>query len=410
MDVLEFDGLHYSAASLYAQSLESWEELWNWDKSLVLNIESILNELILIQKPEIQLRMAAIYLCASSKLSFHFPVLYCYGQRGAGKSTIASLAVRFRGRNILIGATNTFASIRNELNQITWFDLETKTREREGILLAYDNLRHSTFSQAPYIYQMLLQGYDRNSGVISIASEGGENLDFSTYGPKIINSVDNFFSGAHIELERRLMPIFHNRIDELIKRDIYSPEKIESFLEDKVEIDSFSWNGFHEPYFDFWQNKNHVDDYVLARNLLTKRKSPFKKQWKTSPELWTISVDLICSAYALKLFNSLGLAIDFFQEYWNFVENKKQENTSNLLELIQELISSELGSQVVNRNFLLSQGHNVAPLILSAATLKGGLKEWEKNGLLPKRASAEEVAEIMGKLGWKLTTKGWALE
>ena len=68
----------------YAQSLDSWEELWSDELTIFQNLKNIVSSAVFLPDSEIQVPIAVSYLMTSQKWAKVRPLLLCYGREGTG--------------------------------------------------------------------------------------------------------------------------------------------------------------------------------------------------------------------------------------------------------------------------------------------------------------------------------------
>lgn len=392
----------------YGDSLDSWTDSWDKNKSHYENLSQIIQQSVFIPNKLLMLPIAATYMMISSKWSIKCGILFSYGDEGSGKSEIAKIAARLHGQKNLLTPTTTFAGIRNDINSMRWIDVATKEFEKDGAILCWDNLHTETLERDLKIYQMLLFGYDRNTDKISIANSDGTNIDYFVYCPKIISSVAPIHLVPEFgELVRRIILIPHKKYEKFSPEEKREYEGVDINL-DRIPFESISWEGFEENFFAFWNDQNNCRDYVAWRKMLTKKgKKPFTLPKTITSANWTISIDLVVTGLLMGTWKSIQEAIDHLGEYWDYVNtNYLAEGTATIGHL-HNLIEQEAGTQLKANELLVANGMDGQNILISPQKLKDYLNTLQNEGKLDITPRTKDINKLMNTLGWKLTTRGW---
>lgn len=390
----------------YANELDHWEKLWSHEKSLYDNVESIIDSAVMFPSRDTVLPLITTYMLVPSKWSKVLGILLCYGKEGSGKSTVSHLACKLHGLTQTFSATDTFASIRNSLDNMRWLT-EDKQQEKEGAILCWDNIHASTLIENKNIYQMLLFGYNRSSEKISIASSNGNNLEFYVFSPKILSTVDPIHLDTSFkELHRRLYLIPHKPYSMFLPSD-KKPYQDRS-IEDRLDLDSIDWEGIEDEFFKFWNDKENVRSYAKLRTLLTRKNSIYSKNLPKSitAERWTICVDLIVTGVITGKWSTPAEATEYFAIYWEYIDNELVESSATV-GFLKAFIDEQVGSQIALNQKMIAGGFAPNEIYLAPNKVKEKMLYHATRGELDINASNKEIAAIMQQLGWKLTTKGW---
>lgn len=235
----------------YANHLDSWSEYWDNGLNLYKNVENIIAQSVFLPSKSIVLPIAATYLLIPTKWSLKCGILFSFGDEGSGKSTIAKLATKIHGVPYVFSPSDTFASIRNALDNLRWIDPVTKEFEKEGCILCWDNIHTETLERDLKIYQMLLFGYDRATDKISIASLNGSNMDFFVYCPKIISSINPIHLTPQFgELVRRIILIPHKKWEKFTADERREYEGIDINI-DRLDPEVVDWTGIEQNFLLF---------------------------------------------------------------------------------------------------------------------------------------------------------------
>lgn len=369
---------YISPDDLYKDFQDSWDTLWDDSLTLFQNTLNICRQFTCL--PDIFLELACLYILSSQKWAKILGVLFLYGREGTGKSTLGILANHFHGLKKTFSPTDTFPSIRNELDSMRWFDPLSKKMERDGALLVWDNIYIDTLKKDNRLYQFLLFGYNRSTDRIQIAMPDGENKEFQVFSAKILSSIEPIHEVPEFqELRRRLLIIS-------FKKSNQTPSK---------EINDFDWSNLYKKYFEFWQLESNCRKYVIHRKSL-------KKPSSISNDKWLISIDLICTGLITGRFSTPNQGIQFFEEYWNLIDSQYSNKPVSEV-LVEEFIEKEIGDINQKNNILTSKGLSPVPEIIEPKKLKMYIDALKDKGLVEK----VNLALIMNKLGWKMTNKGW---
>jgi hypothetical protein len=392
----------------YANELQNWQSLWDNDSSLYQNVYGLLSQSVFLPNKDLLMPLATIYLLMPCKWSKVAPIMFCWGDKGSGKSTIASLANYIHGLKQTFSPTDTFASVRNALDSMRWVSTEDKEFEKEGALLAWDNIHISTLERDPKLYQLLLFGYNRSTDRIRIAGSQGKNLDYHVYCPKIISSIEPIHLVPEFnELQRRLIVIPHKPFEKFNSEEKKGYEGIDIKI-DRLDLDSISWDGIEKEFLSFWNIPEYCQSYVAWRGLLTRKgKKSFKIPSIISGENWTISIDIIATGLTLGVWGSVQSAIDYLGDYWEFVKLKIFNESSATLAHLENFINEEVGIMLVLNERIIDSGGAPHHIFISPQKLKDRLTWLQNTGQLDITPRQKDINFLMWQLGWKLSTKGW---
>ncbi|WP_375501673.1 hypothetical protein [uncultured Nostoc sp.] len=398
--------IYLNPSDFYRQEMESWRDLWNDDLSLYGNIYNILQQSVLLPQKDLMLPILATYILIPSKWALILPILFSWGGKGSGKSTTAIFANKLHGMNQTFSSTDTFSAIRNALDNMRWIDPSEKDLEKEGALLAWDNLHISTLKRDERIYQLLLFGYSRASDKISIAQPDGTNREFFVFSPKIISSVEDIHLFSEFEeLHRRLLVIPHKSFEEFNSEEKKAYDNFDIFT-DKLDIDSIHWDGIEDKFFSFWNDSENCKLYAKYRSALTRKG---KKDFihKMSSSQWTISVDLMVTGLVVGAWKTPSEAITHMDNYWKFANKHIFSQLGATTEHLKQFIEDEIGTQRTLNQQLAEKGKPGIALVISPQKLKTRINYHHSRGELDINPRQQDIIAIMSKLGWRLTSKGW---
>lgn len=390
----------------YANELDDWKKIWDSSKNFYQNIESIVDNSVFFPARDIVLPVVSSYICVPSKWAKILGVLLCYGKEGSGKSTVSHIACKVHGLTQTFSATDTFASIRNSLNNMRWLT-EDRQQEKEGVILCWDNIHSSTLSENKHIYQMLLFGYNRASEKISIANNDGTNRDFYVFSPKILSTIDAIHLNPDFsELKRRLYLIPHKPYKNFLPKDKENYK--DRNIEDRIDLDSINWDGMDEKFHLFWNSRENVQNYAKLRTALTRKNSKLSKNLPISmtSERWTISIDLIVTGVVTGKWLDVRDAIAHMGEYWKYVDSEMSEGSATVSH-IESFINEQVGWELETNQKLVESGMRANEVFISPSKLKERIAFHQTRGELDCNPDTKKITQIMNQLGWKLTTKGW---
>jgi hypothetical protein len=337
-------------------------------------------------------------LC-SSKWSKILPILFCYGEKGTGKSTIAKIAAKLHATE-LCSASDTFASLRNKLNE-RWLG-DDFSSEIDGVLLAWDNIYASTFEAdaEKRVYGMFLYGYDKSSDAISIANRDGTNSRFRTFCPKIISSVEALHTNpSFTELQRRLLIVYHKKADKFT-----SAEKEGKQIEDVdlLDFDYYSWTDFDEIFSNLWNDLHFLKQYVANRKRLLKANH---KQIKR--EQWIVSIDIMCVMLTCEFFDKPSQAVDFMYEFFKLQSSHTSGSRTATHEKLLEFIESETKFLMEQNAQIIASGREPRPVCIPPRKLKDYVTALQLDGALDTKSDTKTIVNVMSEIGFKLTKTGW---
>lgn len=406
MDSIEAIRHSYIEPQAFDEELDRWEDLWDFDASLYENYKSIIQRFVILPWEDDLLPMIAGYLCMSAKWSQISPIMFCWGLQGSGKSTLANLAVALRGVGCAFSPNDTFASIRNEINRLKYFDPDECTLKRDNTLMAWDNIYSSSFDVDPKLYRLLLVGYDQRQSIMRFAGKNGVNYEFDVFCPKIISSVEAIHCASALgELQRRLLIIPHKQIDAI--KDSGSQDKLDNLL----QLTQIDWRGIELEFQKHWLEKDTCHNFVSWRNLLQKvvkrKSSKIALAESVSHARWTISLDIAASILACSACDDPQAVLNIVGSYWSRIDQVCGV-TSPLKEHLETFIENAAGDQIrINAAAAAKGMPPMCTVTLNAADLKGYMELCFSEGKIEEFPSVKKLSPVMAELGWKLSKKGW---
>ncbi|GAB4346820.1 MAG: hypothetical protein Fur0042_12670 [Cyanophyceae cyanobacterium] len=346
------------------------EDETQYDDTLPLhaNLEIAINQCVSIYEPERQLPIIKAFLLMPSTLTNIAPIAISMGSSGSGKSTLCKIAAELHGVQVL-AASSTYAAVRNQVNKSRWFD-DDCVYER-NTMLVFDDLKEHNFNAD--LFTLFRCGYDRGTETIAIATEGGRNLEFQSFCPKMFSTVSQFpFDSAYEELLRRSLVFFFQKKDEPMEYD---------------DPSDLSWSEFSSQFSKQWEdNQNCLDFIRLLKGLKSRPKALNHSRWR-------ISRPIIASLIANEIAPNYLAAVGMIKRYWEGMVPPK----SPLHLILSDIVASQKAIWEEN----LAHGC-LDPFEISAKLVKDTVSEAERMGQLDRRVSPVEIRQEMNGLGFSL--------
>lgn len=362
---------YFSVDDLFNDCLIPWHNYWDKRKSLPENNINLLKRLIYYSDSFDFYPLITAYIFTPTRACRCLPILTLTGQSGSGKSSLIGYIKELRNVEIHTSLC-TFASLRNSIDNHRYFDRNDPRFEREGTILLWDNLRINNLTTNPDLYQLLLLGYSFRTAKMSVAKTGGKNMDFNTFCPKVLSTIDNFHVYPEFsELYRRLWVIPHKKFENNIFCDI--------------KIDAVNWSGFSRNYYDFWDRKNITQFIAYRQNLISQNIKDLPN------DVYELCVDIISTGLTLRLWQSESKAIEYLSNYYQWFHNDVLNKTSNLDMLLKIFLDNEYEPTIG---------------IINPKLLKNYITNSSNRGLIDN-VKFSQIQQSMSSLGFKLSTKGW---
>ncbi|WP_346291591.1 hypothetical protein [Sphaerothrix gracilis] len=397
-DDIDFD--YIDPDEIYSQFEESILEFWEDDLNFAENVINILGKCLIIPYPDIQLPIIASYILGSQKWARVLPLMFHYGDKGSGKSTTAFIAARIHGFKQTHAAKDTVVALRNTLDNSRWLNPETKTKERDGVILCWDNVGIDTLDD-PDVYELMLIGYDRNSSRKATGGEvKGTNAEYETFAHKLFSSVHAIHENpSYDELHRRLLMIrhkpYHLMSDAEKKGNQCNPDTL-------VNFNNYNWDALSEKYFSFWRSRDVVTLYVQTRKALTASKKTF--DIPMSSNRWVISIDILCTMIVLKIAKNIPEAISIMQAHWNYLD-ENFKNVNSEMEMVESYLYEMLSSQKVSQDVARATGKQPEKLKIQAALVGQFLKDRIRLGEIDSEYNkVKKQVALMNGLGYSRRT------
>ena len=380
------------------QQEEPLGDLWHMELPLSTNLQNLIKEAVIIPYANIQLPIVTAYALIPSALATVVPILYLYGLRGSGKSTIAVIISELHKTEVFSSAT-TFAAIRNTFNNQRWYNAVEHDGEKNTCLVV-DNINKETLNNE-LLYAFFLNGYNRKTDTISIAKPGGENMTFKVFGTKVLSSVHPLYAQSKFsELNRRCMVVkckpFEQMIDveksvEHLRRDFS--------LADKVKLEELDLSLLKQEFDNFWNDENNLVEYAVVKRQLSSRRKSFKLPDVITGARWTISVDLLTTGIVTKVWENMEDAIEGLVEYWRWYDDHVATEYGATHKLLEAFIAEETANA---REYNKDLGYEAYPMEINPEKLKKHVAWAASQGMLEVTPTPTVIAEIMADIGWKL--------
>ena len=340
-------------------------EVYSDDKNLGENLTNVLSQVTVGLKPW-EYKFLASYASVPSMLCKILPIVELIGQAGSGKSQLL-IAISAISRQSIISGQSTGASLKNYINQIRWADPETKSIEKNCLLLI-DNLNEDSFKKEEYLGSFL-NGYHKKTDRMFISNGKGQNIEFKTFCPKLYTTI---WEKTSTELTRRTVTI---RTIKTIK------------LENLLDPDEIYWTPFRNGVRKFWEKEEH---WKLFKSLEGSYAQLSKS--KHSKEHWTLVKYVLVSGVAIGIWETLQQAI---AETSDWLDTALKSRTTLLELIVLKSLEEILGfKQSEWQAMSQSVKIHVAP-----RHLKNALDTAVSDGLIEK-PKLSEIQQILTKLGW----------
>lgn len=371
---------------LERESRIHWSELWSPNQSIFKNTVELIKRCIYLPEGDIQYPVIAVYLWLNSRWIRECPLILCKGVPGSGKSNLGKIAAGMHDCPIL-PSTATFAALRNVINQQR-FSGEEGEAELEGAFLVWDNVRSNYFiggDGSDAKRDCLLNGYKKDLDIVPIAKPGtGEIVAFHTFCPKILTSIDALYSRNELrELKRRLVILFHERLDEEEHGDI------ELISPDDIDFEGFYskvfWNFYAGPG---WEDRAKIFLEFRKKAKSQRRKKPFDENRKS------LCLDLIATGFLIGAWKETYEAYDLLANYWRYLDSVAGDDAGDLEQNIRDWIHLKYEKADSLPHSALQAKID---LLISQAALVA-------------RPKSQEVFDAMQRLGWRKQKADWVRE
>jgi energy-coupling factor transporter ATP-binding protein EcfA2 len=311
-------------------------------------------------------KFLASYSLIPSILCRILPIVQIIGQSGSGKSQLLLAISKISGQ-MMISGQSTGASLKNHINKIRWSDSETKTREKNCLLLI-DNLTEDSFKKEEYL-SCFLNGYNRLTDRTYISNGKGENIEFRTFCGKAYTT------------------IWENKSTELRRRTVCIRTSKSADLASILDIEDIKWSQVRANVNDFWHEEDNWLTYSENRITVTKYCKP-----GMSKEMWILLRDVLAVGITTGCWNSVDECIS---DTFEWLSSALRVRSTLLEAMIILALEEELG---IHRKEWESLSKTVR-IYVSPKSLQNAIDIGVKDGLI-ERPKVSEIQEILGRIGF----------
>lgn len=315
------------------------------------------------------------YATLPSVLCKILPIVEIVGSAGSGKSQLLLAISSVSGQSVISGQS-TGASLKNHINSIRWADPETKTCEKNTLLLI-DNLNEDSFKKEEYL-SSFLNGYNRKTDRCFISNGKGQNIEFRTFCGKLYTTI---WEKSSTELARRVVTIRTTKT---------------ASLDGLLDPDDISWKETRSSLKTFWEQKSNW----LAFKEVEKRYGGTPKP-NHSKEYWTLLKYPLISGVVVGSWDTLATAID---ETSVWLDNALKSRNTLLELIILKSVEEVLGFKQVEWSELSKK----VKIHIPPKPLKIALEIAVADGLIEK-PKLSEVQQCLSKLGFGAGLKDGAM-
>ncbi|HEY9658488.1 MAG TPA: hypothetical protein V6C65_08570 [Allocoleopsis sp.] len=385
-----------------------WRSILPASPTLLEATTYVFERTVFLPNPSLFGPIAISYFLIPSAMANTCPLLIFHGVKGSGKSQGGQVAALIHGKlDEIKGSASTFAALRNALDSSRWLDSE-KRMEVNSILII-DDIKESFFSSSPDRYNMVRSGTYRDTDRITLASKDktGENLEFRCFGPKILSTVEQFWSQQkYSELLRRII-VIPCKPWELFtpdeKRESLEHLGVESLdVRQKMNLRGINWVGFENLFRDFWENESNC--YTYANWVQELVDGSVSIPDIISGEKWDMSIDLLATGLTVGVWESAQQAVDHMARYWTWFNESIERGFSNTHRVLREFMSHQLEqAHAVNEKV----GSVIMPLAADCSKVREYILTCNKSGMLDRGISNPEIAAIMADIGYRQEGQNW---
>lgn len=350
-------------------SLTHYSAYWNDSTSYFENVRNLYNRCIWHKKnQEIISHVASAYACSHSLAMQFCPILFYQGKSGSAKSESAKLIASIRESvKDILGAQCTFASIRNVINSSRWYVhseyLQDVSLDNERpCILIWADIKEGDLSENRQLYSLLRNGCDRKEDRLLIAGEAGQNHEFFVFCPKIVSSVEAFYSYPKwSELKRRIL---------LIRTDILdNSTSASSFRDNQLCCDDIDFTGCFKHFEQFWVHENLLK---LAHRIKSSKAKHLMLQAGYSEHEIKASLYLVLQHSVLADIQ-VKESIEIFREYWTMARSWLEVSDFGLESVLTQLLTEY--SQIKVEGIPLTIEHSKCVQACKDASMAANSKE-----------------------------------
>jgi hypothetical protein len=379
--------IYANHAAIKASVQDDASDIFKPELSISENVKNLLAESVRFTNRRLFEPIVLAYVLLPSALCKTLPYLFFNGEAGSGKSSVGTIGSGLNNNETQQGNT-TFASLRNWVNRYSFHD--SQHTSPKNCCLVWDDIT-SAFLRDPKMYSFLKSGYSEKSSICAIALPEGEILQFHTFCPKIMSSIDPFYYRSEfVEITRRLIIIPCQCIEKMndLSLSQYTTEELNT---DILDLKTVSLKDYANQFFYFWQDNDNSVKFVETAQSLRNRKKPIKTSKSFPATDYELVPDLIACGYVHGLW-SLQEGYDLFLEYFTFKKDVILKQKSALTEMLKTFIFKMTSVQGDSK---------IVPV-----QLKDALMLAQKQGELDRYPSIETINTEMAMLGYRLEQIG----
>ena len=365
-------------------SLTSYKEYWGDNLSYFENVRTLYNRCIWHKNNQETIsHIASAYACSHSLAMQFCPILFYQGKSGSAKSESAKLIASIRESiGDVLGAQCTFASVRNVINKSRWYVhseyLQDNSLDNEKpTVLIWADIKEGDLSENRQLYSLLRNGCDRKEDRLLIAGEAGQNHEFYVFCPKIVSSVEAFYSYPKwSELKRRIL---------LIRTDILDTSQSASeFRDSQLCCDDIDFTGCYSHFNQFWNRDNLIK--LATRIKHGKAKHIMLNQGFTEHEI-KASLYLMLQ-HSVLADCEVKDSVAIFKDYWLMARSWLEVSDFGIEAILTQMLQEQFQLRI-----------DGIPLNIEHATCVNACK----SASMP--SNAKEIGAFMHSKGFKPTKK-----
>lgn len=320
--------------SRFKVATKPWQELnpddlsyWEWLEKVALPL--------FWQQPNAHLQHKLMAICCalnssaipswnhSARKEAQLPILYFYGESGSGKTEGNKLIAQSYnfGRWALYKADSSGCSLRNTLHQLCHMKASENSWDAHlyPAFIMLDNYEPK-FMDKWAEYKVMILSVIRSQSFASIANRDGGNEVF--WG----HCLKSFTSVVHPRAMDRASSEFYRRFV-----FFYTAKS------SVASMGNYDFSDVPAIYRDLWNVEDvYSKFYPILRSLLAKDDDsttiPFHR--------WQQSLVLMATGIYCGLFSGIEEAVDFFTEYWDWIDFKESQ-TSSSVDIVFSKITNE---------------------------------------------------------------------
>jgi hypothetical protein len=360
------------------------------DLSLPENIRLLLDNSVVLPQHNLQAPIFVTYSLLPSAVCKIVPILYCFGEKGSGKTQLLIIASALHKAEIN-NPGKTFAALRNEFNKTRWWDPETLQSEKNTCFI-YDNVNAKTF-QDEKLYNLFLVGYSRKTDAMGISDSNGGILYFRVFSPKIISSVHAHFADPGLsELSRRVLPLHTKQWERMLPE-----EKVDISLEDirdKIDLESTNLSFLRTQFLEFW-NHDRLIEFATNRAKFSPGKCKGQIPDNLDSHKITLLRDFLATGLTCGIWNSRKEAFEHISKFYDY-SNRIISTNSTLVKVLEIFLKQKEYEFNRERELGIEDENTIDPEAINRRVRDAASKGWLDDYVKPN-----SITQAMDSLGWK---------